>query len=155
MTEHEAPAKIKTHRDYASAEKEVGALSRARKLIDSAVNRFAVGQDHESLTAALALLSQAPIKTIERLLCSDGADELVVACKAATLRWATTVSIIRHRQGCASISEQQLDELKGLFERLSLTEAQRRIRFGGPVTNDRGCWKTNQPTVNGVFTKRR
>jgi hypothetical protein len=64
ITEHEAPAKIRTHRDYASAEKEVGALSRAGKLADSTVNRFAVGQDHESLTAALALLSQAPSRQI-------------------------------------------------------------------------------------------
>jgi uncharacterized protein (DUF2336 family) len=144
MTEREAPPKAKAQRDYASAEKEVGCLSRTGQLTDSTVNRFAVGQDHEKLTAALALLSQAPITVIERLLCGDSVDELVVACKAARLRWATTASIIRHRQGCEPISEQQLEERRKLFDSLSLSEAQWTIRFGKTDTSADGCAKPNK-----------
>jgi uncharacterized protein (DUF2336 family) len=121
---------INTQRDYASAEKEVLELSRSGKLTDSAVNRFAIAQDLEKLTAALALLSETPVTVIERLLCREGLDEMVIACKAARLRWATTVSIIRCSRGGAPTSEQELEQLIRLFESLSLSEAQRTVRFG-------------------------
>jgi uncharacterized protein (DUF2336 family) len=128
--------------DYTSAEKEVGALCRTGKLTDSAVNRFAVAQEQEKLIAALALLSEAPIRVIERFLWADHADELIMACRAARLRWSTTASIIQHRQGGAAISEERLEAHRVLFERLSLSEAQWTIRFGqsdgmgGPPARD-------------------
>lgn len=150
LAEREASTDSNAQRDYTTAMKEVSTLSRSGKLTDSAVNRFAVGQDQEKLTAALALLSEAPIRVIERLLRDDSADELIIACKAARLRWATTASIIRHRQGCPPISEQQLEEQRGLFESLSLAEAQWTIRFGKEDSNagdgakaDRSIGKSN------------
>jgi uncharacterized protein (DUF2336 family) len=117
-------------RDYASAEKEVLALSRSGRLTDSTVNRFAMAQDYERLTAALAVLSEAPVTVIERLLCRDRLDEMIMACKAARLRWATTVSIIRCTLRDFPASEHDIGELKRLFETLSLSEAQWTVRFG-------------------------
>lgn len=129
LCQQEPRSEINTPIDYASAEKEIGALSRAGKLTDSTINRFAVGQDHERLVAALALLSETPVTVIERMLRADSPDELAMACKAARLRWATAASIVRSRQGGLPVSEQQLEDLRGLFESLSLSEAQRTIRF--------------------------
>lgn len=146
IAEREISPKVNAERDYKSAEKEVGALSRAGKLSDSAVNRFAIQQDQEMLTAALALLSEAPIATIERLLCADRTDELVIACRAARLRWATTVSIVRQRENSAPLSEQQLEEQRGLFESLSLSEAQWTIRFGQSDSSKTGTRGINKTT---------
>jgi uncharacterized protein (DUF2336 family) len=133
VTEPKPVQEANTQRDYASAEREVLALSRSGRLTDSAVNRFAMTQDHERLTAALALLSEAPVTVIERLLCRDRLDEIVVVCKAARLRWATTVSIISCTLGGVSASEEEMGELKKLFETLSLSEAQWTVRFGKVV----------------------
>jgi uncharacterized protein (DUF2336 family) len=138
MSQRETPSKAKVQRDYSAAEKEIGVLSRTGKLTDSTVNRFAVGQDHERLIAALAFLSEAPITTIERLLDGDRADELAIACKAARLRWATAASILRHCQGGPPISEQQLEKQRVLFERFSLSEAQQTIRLGKTDLNAGG-----------------
>jgi len=73
-------------RDYSAAEKEIAELRRTGKLNDSAVNRFAVTQQIAKLTVALAQASEAPVKSIERLLSNiSDVDQLVIACKASTL----------------------------------------------------------------------
>jgi Uncharacterised protein conserved in bacteria (DUF2336) len=145
LTEPEQVPDIPMQRDYAAAEKEMLALSRSGHLTDSAVNRFAMVQDYERLTAALALLAEASVTVIERLLCRDRLDEMVMACKAARLRWATTVSIIRCILRGATTSEQQLKELKRLFESLSLSEAQWTVRFGKADGIAKGDPTTNKP----------
>jgi uncharacterized protein (DUF2336 family) len=128
------PKIVVSDRDYAQAEKEVAELRRAGKLNDSAVNRFAVTRQTVKLTVALAQASGASVKSIERLLYnSSDVDQLVIACKASRLRWATTVSIINNREGCLPIDGDELNSLGGLFESLSLSEAQRTVRFG-PAT---------------------
>lgn len=125
-------------RSYTSTEKEIGALSHKGSLTDSALNRFAITQNYERLTVALALLS--PVNVIERLLRGDSVDELVMACKSARLRWTTTASIVRNREGCPQISESLVEERRALFESLSLSEAQYGLRFGDgeAAANPRG-----------------
>lgn len=140
---HAAPASVKElatrdtskiavpARDYTVAEKEIAELRRTGKLNDSAFNRFAVMQQVDKLTVALALASETSVKSMERLLSnSSDVDPLVIACKACRLRWATTVSILNNREGCAPIEGHELKALGGLFESLSLSEAQRAVRFG-------------------------
>jgi Uncharacterised protein conserved in bacteria (DUF2336) len=118
-------------RDYSTAEKEIAELRRAGKLNDSTINRFAVGREIDKLTVALALASDTSVKSIRRLLSnSSEVDQLVMACKASRVRWATTVSILKSQKGCAPLAADELKALSGLFESLSLSEAQRTIRFG-------------------------
>src|SRR5690242_3267476 len=113
---------------------QIAELRRAGKLNDSAVNRFAVRKQIAKLTVALAQAWEASVRSIERLLSnSSDVDQLVIACKAARLRWATTVSILNNREGCLPIEGDELNSLGGLFESLSLSEAQRTVRFG-PAT---------------------
>ena len=134
MAERETPKIAVSNRDYSSVETEIAELRRTGKLNDSTINRFAVTQQFDKLTVALALASDAPIKRIERLLSNHGdLDQLVMACKASRIRWATTASILRNREGCSPPTGDELEELNHLFESLSLSEAQRTIRFG-PTT---------------------
>ncbi len=131
LVEKQAPKIVILNRDYSSAEKEIAELRRAGKLNDSAINRFAVMQQIDKLTVALALAADASVKSIERLLSNySDVDQLVMACKASRIRWATTVSILNNREGCAPLKADELKALSGLFESLSLSEAQRTIRFG-------------------------
>ena len=131
LAEKEAPKSVILDRDYSSAESEIAELRRAGKLNDPTINRFAVKRQIDKLTVALALASETPVKLMERLLSANSyVDQLVIACKAARIRWTTTASILCSREGCSPLAGDELEELNGLFESLSLSEAQRTIRYG-------------------------
>jgi hypothetical protein len=55
---------------------------------------------------------------------------LVVACRASRLNWQTTLSVVNNRGDTPALSQQELEQGKELFESLSLSVAQRTIRFG-------------------------
>jgi hypothetical protein len=116
--------------DYAEAKSRVLALSHAGKLGDSAVNRFAVHGERTNLVAALSLLAEAATETIEPLFEESDCYGLVVACRASRLNWQTTLAVIKSRSDAGRLTREQLEQGKALFETLSLSIAQRTIRFG-------------------------
>jgi len=116
--------------DYAEAKSRVLALSQAGKLGDRAVNRFAVYGERANLVAALSLLAEAAIEVIEPLLGESDCYGLVVACRASRLNWQTTLAVIASRSGARKLTQGELEQGKVLFETLSLSIAQRTIRFG-------------------------
>jgi uncharacterized protein (DUF2336 family) len=115
--------------DYTAAEAAVLALNRAGNLSDSAVNRFAIEQNYKNVTAALALLGSISIDSIEPLLKNGRIDGLIVACKASRLSWSTTNMIIRNRPQCTVPTRLELEQGKEVFDALSLSAAQRTMRF--------------------------
>jgi uncharacterized protein (DUF2336 family) len=116
--------------DYSQVKGEVAGLNRTGKLGDAAVNRFVATQDFPAVIAALALLTDVAIETIESLMDEDRLSDLLVACKASRLSWATTSMILRSRPGCAPLSAADLEEDRKRFDKLVLSEAQWKIRFG-------------------------
>jgi uncharacterized protein (DUF2336 family) len=116
--------------DYSGAKSTVLALSKAGKLNDSSVNRFAVREDRASLIAALSLLSDAAIEIIEDIVEKADAFALMVACRASRLNWTTTFAVIRYRCGAQAISPEDIERRREAFEALPLSVAQRTIRFG-------------------------
>ena len=121
-----APAPI----DYSEAKSRVLALSHAGKLSDSTVNRFAVHGQRTNLVAALSLLADVAIEVIEPLLRGSDCYGLVVACRASRLNWQTTLAVIESRSARRRLTQEELEQGKELFEALSLSIAQRTIRFG-------------------------
>jgi len=115
--------------DYSQVKAEVAGLNRTGKLGDAAVSRFAATNDFPAVIAALALLADVSIETIESLMDDDRLSDLLVACKASRLSWATTAMILRGRPGC-TVSAADLEEDRKRFEKLVLSEAQWKIRFG-------------------------
>lgn len=115
--------------DYTAAEAAVLALSRAGNLNNSSVNRFALDKNYQNVTAALSLLASVSIDAIEPLLSNTKLEGLIVACKAARLSWSTTNMIIRHRPNCVLPAQLDFDEAKNVYEAVSLSAAQRTIRF--------------------------
>jgi uncharacterized protein (DUF2336 family) len=126
----QARAKKPAPVDYSEAKATVLALNNSGKLNDSTVNRFAVRGEHENLVAALSLLATVPIETIELMTEESNRSGLIVACRASRLNWNTTSAVIRNRKDGRPLSPQELERGREVFETLSLSTAQRAIRFG-------------------------
>jgi uncharacterized protein (DUF2336 family) len=123
----EASTKRPAPTDYTAAKSIVLALSKAGKLNDSSVNRFAVREERANLIAALSLLSDAAIETIEAVVDPCG---LIVACRGSRLNWTTTLAVVRYRCGVQAIPPADIERRREAFEALPLSVAQRTIRFG-------------------------
>jgi len=116
--------------DYSGPKSTVLALNKAGKLNDPSVNRFAVRGERANLIAALSLLSDAAIETIEAIVEKTAPCGLIVACRASRLNWTTTLAVIRYRCGAQAISPEEIERRREAFEALPLSVAQRTIRFG-------------------------
>jgi uncharacterized protein (DUF2336 family) len=115
--------------DYRASETMVLAMNRSGKLGDQTINRFAVQGEYVHIVAALSLLSSVKIDVIEPLISAGHADGLIVACKASRLNWSTTAMVLRNRPNCAPPSKVELEQGKQTFDTLSLSAAQRTIKF--------------------------
>lgn len=115
--------------DYAAAHANMVDLNRKGKLNDPVVNRFAVRGDYTNVVAALAFLTGSPIEVILPLIASDNVEGLVVACKASRLDWATAFQIVKNRPGLPQISAAELERAKATFAAISISAAQRTVRF--------------------------
>lgn len=122
-------AKINKPVDYTQAQAAIAALNRAGNLNDSTVSRFARDRDLKTLIAAISMLAAAPIDAIEPLLSNPRPEGLIVACRAARLSWSTTIMALSARPDCPRASQQELAQGKEVFDTLSLSAAQRTIRF--------------------------
>jgi uncharacterized protein (DUF2336 family) len=115
--------------DYAAAHANLMELARKGKLSDSVINRFAVRGDYTNVVAALALLTGSTVEVILPLIASDNVDGLVVACKASRLDWATVVQVLKNRPDQPQISAAELQRAKATFAAISISAAQRTVRF--------------------------
>jgi uncharacterized protein (DUF2336 family) len=115
--------------DYTESESMVLALNRAGKLGDQTINRFATQGEYVNIVAALSLLTSVKTEAIEPLIANPRPDGLIVACKASRLNWSTTNMILRNRPHCRPLTRQELEDGREVFEALSLSSAQRTIRF--------------------------
>lgn len=115
--------------DYAAAHANMVELNRKGKLNDSVINRFALRQDYTNVVAALAFLTGSPVEVFVPLIASDNVEGLVVACKASRLDWATAFQIVKNRPGHPQISAAELEKAKATFAAISISAAQRTVRF--------------------------
>jgi Uncharacterised protein conserved in bacteria (DUF2336) len=126
--------------DYRASETMVLAMNRAGKLGDQTINRFAVQSEYTHVVAALSLLASVTIEVIEPLISDPRPDGLIVACKASRLNWSTTLMVLRNRPKRAPLSKVELEQGKKTFETLSLSAAQRTIKF----------WSSSNPPSAGT-----
>ena len=104
-------------------------MNRAGKLNDATVNRFAIDGQYEDVVAALSLFASVSIEAIDGVCRNPKPDGLIVACRASRLSWSATTMIIRNRPGVPAVTREELEQGKQVFEMLSLTSAQRTMRF--------------------------
>ena len=116
-------------RDFSASERLIRKLNRADQLNEKALSDFATGQKYEEMTAALALLCDAPTEFIDELMRNPHAFGLVIACKAVKISWPTVLKILHARFSHHSNLEQELDEARTTYFALSQASAQKTLQF--------------------------
>jgi uncharacterized protein (DUF2336 family) len=130
--EGQALTRVRDQVDYSNAKTMVMALNTSGKLNDSKVNHFAVHGEPINLIAALSLLAASPIETVEVLMEEEDGYGLMVACRASRLDWQTALAVVRNRKCARRFEPRELEQLKAMFTGLSLSVAERTIRFETP-----------------------
>lgn len=116
-------------RDYSGAQRKIEALRLDGKLNEAQVVEFAKSGQYEETAAALAQLCAVPIEVVDRLMCGDRPDPVLILGKSAGWQWPTVKAVIMARPGSRGPSSQALDNAYANFERLSPATAQRVMRF--------------------------
>jgi uncharacterized protein (DUF2336 family) len=122
-------------RDYAAAQKAVFEMQQAGKLGETELADFARDKKFEHTVAAMSLLCEVPIETVDRLMVGDRPDPILILCKATGYSWTTARAIIMSRPSAKGTSTPALDAAFANFEKLSPSTAQRVVRF----------WQVRQP----------
>lgn len=115
-------------RSYAAALAAVRALHSQHKFKESDIAEFAKSGKYEETIAALAILCAVPVEVVDRLMNGERADPVLILARASGFGWSTVKAILNARPG-AKPSPHALDVARENFERLTVTTAQRVVRF--------------------------
>jgi hypothetical protein len=112
-------------RDFSRAIARIDKMQSIGQLNDQAIAEFAAAGQHEELTVGLARLCTTPVELIERLMQNA---RILVACKAAELRWPTFHAVLKARFAY-DLSATDISQTKSDFLKLSVPTARRMLRF--------------------------
>ena len=115
-------------RNYAAALAAVRALHKDRKLSEADIVGFAAAGKYEETIAALATLCVVPVEVVDRLMNGERADPVLIMARAAGFGWPTVRTILNARPA-GRPAPQTLDAARENYERLTVTTAQRVVRF--------------------------
>src|SRR4051794_4033600 len=116
-------------RDYNEAQRTIAAMKRAGVLNENELANFAREQCFEETVVALSVLCAVPLDVVDRLICGERADPVLILCRAAGFSWQTVRAIMLSRPGKQGTSTHGFDEALANFERLSTSTAQRVVSF--------------------------
>ncbi|HWU25957.1 MAG TPA: DUF2336 domain-containing protein [Rhizomicrobium sp.] len=124
----EEPRIKSSPRDYIAAMATLQALNKERKLTEADVANCAKNGMYDETIAALAIISVVPVEVVDRLVSGERFDPVLILSRAAGFTWRTVREIICSRPGFKP-SRQILDVAQENFDRLTVTTAQRVVRF--------------------------
>jgi len=116
-------------RDFSHAVALIDKMQSDGRLNELAIVGFADAGHYEELVAGLAHVCAAPVELIERLMQNVRYDGILVACKAAELRWRTFNAILKARYAPHEVPTIDLAQARTDFLKLSVATAQRMLRF--------------------------
>ncbi len=116
-------------RDFSHAVALIDKMQGDGQLNELAIAGFAEASRYEELVAGLARLCAAPVELIERLMQNVRYDGILVACKAAELRWTTLNAILKARFALYEIPATDIAQARADFLKLSVATARRMLRF--------------------------
>ena len=116
-------------RDFSRAEQAILRLKQSKQLDDAAVFLFAEAGKFDEVIVSLAVLNDAPIEMMARLLEGPRADLILIPCRSAHLNWPSVEIILRNRPMSKSVNEQTLVLAQRDYRKLSIETAQRTVRF--------------------------
>jgi uncharacterized protein (DUF2336 family) len=116
-------------RDFSTAEAIVKRMKGLNELNDAAIISFSESRRFDEVIAALAILTNMPCATIEKVIDGPRADLVLIPCKSARLNWPATRAILAHRQVKPKIDERTLEVAARDYDKLSPDTADRTLRF--------------------------
>ena len=122
-------AREDVRRKFGIAEQLVKLMKELNELDDAAVFTFAEQKKFDEVIVSLAMLNDAPVEMMARLVEGPRADLILIPCRSAKLNWPTVETILRNRPVKPPISEATLERAQRDFRRLSMETAQRTVRF--------------------------
>jgi uncharacterized protein (DUF2336 family) len=112
-------------RDLRSALALVERLVESRQLTEDRLAEFAKDRQYETIIAALAAMTGAPILLIQPLMRIHRHDGLMTACRAADLSWETAKAVILSR--LLSMSAAEVEQLRRKYDEVSFASAKRAL----------------------------
>ncbi len=116
-------------RDYAQARRKIGELGQDTERIKLALLHLAHDRHLPELIYALSVLSAVPVELIEQLMHEGDSFGLAVLCKATALDASIMHAVLLARPGNEELPKQEFDELSATYQKLSISAAQRALRF--------------------------
>jgi uncharacterized protein (DUF2336 family) len=116
-------------RDFSHAVTLIDKMQSDGRLNESAIVGFAEAGQYEELVVGLARVCAVPVELIERLMQNVRYDGVLVACKAAELRWQTFNAILKMRFAPYEVPTTDIAQARTDFLKLSVPTAQRMVRF--------------------------
>ena len=107
-------------RNFGIAEQLVKLMKELNELDDAAVFTFAEQKKFDEVIVSLAVLNDAPVEMIARLVEGPRADLILIPCRSAKLNWPTVETILRNRPVKPPISEATLEQAQRDYRRLSI-----------------------------------
>lgn len=115
--------------DFDAAQRLVELLQENGELDQVALLEFVKAHRFAETVVALAELSSAPINMIKRMMTNSRNASLLVPCKAAGLSWLTLRSLLKEQLTGKIVLDDELNNLKREYLRLSQSAAKRVIQF--------------------------
>jgi uncharacterized protein (DUF2336 family) len=120
---------ISAPRDFSQAEQLIARMQKNEELNEAAILRFANARKYEEMVVGLSVLCSASVQLIAALMKSERNEGLLVACKAAELKWPTASAVLRNHLAHRAMSDEELAAAKTDYLTLSQASAQRTLRF--------------------------
>jgi uncharacterized protein (DUF2336 family) len=122
-------AKIDDAARFRSAQADVEELQSAGRLDADALEAFATAGTYHKTIVALAMLSDLPVRVIERAMRDKSRETLLIIAKAIGLSWPATRAILRLRPGDSRLASDRAEHSLAVFERLNRPTAQQILEF--------------------------
>jgi uncharacterized protein (DUF2336 family) len=116
-------------RNYKAAIDTVRALGREGLLDEAQVADYARLKAFDETVAALSEVTEVPVDIVDRLMAGERPDPVLILCKAAGFSWPTAKTVILLRLATTGKSAVALESTAANFDRLSVSTAQRVVRF--------------------------
>jgi uncharacterized protein (DUF2336 family) len=116
-------------RTFAQAREMVAHLKRTGRFDESSVLEFAKMGRQEEMIVGLSVLCEVSVGLIDRLLSGARHDGLLIACKAADMKWLTVGAVLTCRLGHAVDSVDALRKAKAAYGKLTIPAAKKILKF--------------------------
>ena len=116
------------HREHAEAQARwlMHSIHKKGELTETILVDCITANKHPEIVAALSLLCSAPLELVADLLQGEHREAILIPCKAAQLEWPTVLMLLSK---CRAASDQDLDQARRDYFKLTQSSAQRVLRF--------------------------